>query len=55
MVEFRFVELLNPRLFDVYEKKILMEAFSTLDINKNILDFDRLKSKVKSVYAADFA
>ena len=47
MGEFRFVESLNPQLFHIYEKNS-MEAFSTLDVYKSILDLDELKS----VYAA---
>ena len=34
---------------------LTMEAFSTLDIYKNLLDLDGLKCKLKSVYATDFA
>ena len=33
----------------------LMEAFSTLDVYKKILDLDVLKCKLKSVYTVDFA
>ena len=32
-----------------------MEAFSTLDVYKNILDWDRFECELKSVYVADFA
>lgn len=53
--EFKFVELLNPKLFHVYEKKFPMEAFSSLDACKNILDLDGLRCELKSVYAADFS
>ena len=35
MGEFRFVELLNLKLFYDYEKIFLMEAFLTLDENFN--------------------
>ena len=55
MGEFRFVELLNPKLLHAYEKNVPMEMFSTLDVYKNILDLDGLKYEKKSVYAADFA
>ena len=56
MGEFRFVELLNPKLFRSYEKiKIPTEAFSALNVYKNILDLDGLKCELKSVFAADFA
>ena len=30
--KFRFVELLNRKIFHTYEKKFPMEAFSTLDV-----------------------
>ena len=33
---FRFVELLNLKVFRAYEKLFRMEAFSTLDVYKNI-------------------
>ena len=38
MEAFRFVELLNPKVCHVYEKKFPMEMFLTLDvyIKKNI-------------------
>ena len=53
MGKIRFVELFNPKLFHAYKKiQILMKAFSTF--NKNLLDLDRLKCKLRSVYAADF-
>ena len=55
MGEFRFVELLNPKLFHTYEKQFPMEKFSNLDVYKNILDLHRLKCGLKLVYAADFA
>ena len=32
-----------------------METFSTFDVHENILDLDRMKCKLKSVYTADFA
>ena len=37
MAEFRLVEFLNSKLFYSYEKSFPMEAFSTLDVYKNIL------------------
>ena len=52
MGEFRFVEL-NPKL--TKRKKNSIEAFSTLDVCKNILDLERLKCKLKPVYAAYFS
>ena len=55
MGEFRFVELLNPKLFHTYEKQFPMERFSNLDVYKNILDLHRLKCGLKLVYTADFA
>ena len=42
MAEFRFVELLNPKLFHAYEKNFLMEAFLTLDVYEEILDLNGL-------------
>ena len=48
---FRFVELLNPK----FTKKFPMEAFSTLDVHKNIFDLDGPKFKLKLVYVAIFA
>ena len=54
MGEFRFVELLNPKPFHIYEKTFTMEVFSTLEVYKNI-GFVGLKCELKSVYAEDFA
>uniref|UniRef100_A0A0L8G6U0 HAT C-terminal dimerisation domain-containing protein n=1 Tax=Octopus bimaculoides TaxID=37653 RepID=A0A0L8G6U0_OCTBM len=53
--EFKFVELLNLKLFHTYEKQFLTETFSSLNVYKNILELDGLKCELKSVYAADFA
>ena len=50
----RFVELFNPKLFMV-TKKIPMEAFSALEVYKNMFDLIGLKCELKSVYAVDFA
>ena len=55
MGEFRFVKLLYPKLFHAYDKEFQMEAFSSLDVYKNILNLDGLKWELKLVYAADFA
>ncbi|CAI9719171.1 Hypothetical predicted protein [Octopus vulgaris] len=55
MEEFKFMELLNPKLFHTYEKQFPMETFSFLNIYKNILELDGMKCELKSVYAADFA
>ena len=50
-------DLLNPKTFHAYKKKknCPMEAFSTLDVNKDILDLNELKCQLKSVYATYFA
>ena len=42
-------------LFAFAKKKFLREAFSTLDVYKNILGLVGLKCELKSVYAAEFA
>ena len=36
------------------KKKILIEAFTTLNVYKKILDLDGLKCELKWFYAADF-
>ena len=46
-LKFRFVELLNTKLFHAYEKMFAMEAFSTSGVYK--------KWQLKSVHATDFA
>ena len=47
-------ELLNVKPFLANEKIFSKEAFSTLNVNKNILDLDELKCEPKSIHAADF-
>ena len=46
MGEFRFVELLNTKLYHFYKKTFPIEAFSNFQI-----ELDRLKCQLKSVYA----
>ena len=48
MIEFRFVELLKPKVFYAFEKSLVMHII-------NIFDLNVLKCELKSVYAADFA
>ena len=56
IVEFRFVELLNPKLFHAYKKNFRWKGFQLwLYIKKiYILDLDGLKCQLKLLYAAGF-
>ena len=55
MEESRFVVLLYTKHFHTFKKYFPMEMFPTLGVHKDVLDLDGLKSRLKSVYPADFA